>query len=94
MDEGLKKEVERLINLNRAYTYDIKSMEDVYFKIYGSKINICHHCPAQIRAYQQQLRNWYIQSVPEVEQVIQAEPAIEKPVGCQSCKNKRGTRKK
>lgn len=94
MEQGIKQEIERLINLRKTTKFDVKSMENIFNSVIGEKMSICTFCAAQIKAAQVRLKNWYTSNIPEIEQVVIQEPAIEKPVGCQSCKNKRSSRKK
>lgn len=83
-----KIEIERIINLKKTNTYDVKSMENIFETYMNQKINICGHCAAQIRMAQKQISNWYnqINNLPPVQEEI-------KPKGCQACK-KRGRPKK
>jgi len=93
MDENVKLELERLIGLKRVTKFDVKSMETMFMTLMNEKVNICAFCSAQIKAYQKQLINWYNSNVPQIQQVINAEPAIEAPKGCQSCKQRKTSKK-
>ena len=92
MEQTLKDEVIRLINLKRTTKYDVDSMTKIIREHIDKKMSICSHCAAQIRFAQRQLLNWYNRQ-NTTEEIILPEPPPVK-VGCQSCKQKTTQTKK
>lgn len=94
MEESIKIEIERLINLKKTMKSDVKSMENIFNQYVGEKMTICTFCAAQIKMAQKRLFNWYKtkinQEIEITEVVIENKPKQ----GCQSCKSKRGRPKK
>jgi len=95
MEEGLKIEIIRLVNLKKTNKYDIQSMTNIIRQYIDGKMSICAHCAAQIRFAQKQLLNWYNSQmvIEEKEELVLPEPPPQK-VGCQACKNKTTTQGK
>jgi len=92
MNEELKNEIIRLINLKRTNNNDVQSMINIIREHIDSKISICNHCAAQIRFAQRRLMNWYNSQIINQEGEPQEplslpEPTSKKP-GCSSCKKK------
>jgi len=86
MEEGLKNEVIRLINLKKTNKYDVQSMTNIIREHIDKRMSICSHCAAQIRFAQKQLLNWYNSQQPTEEIKLPEPPPVK--VGCQSCKQK------
>lgn len=86
MEQTLKDEVIRLINLKRTTKYDVDSMINIIREHIDKKMSICSHCAAQIRFAQKQLLNWYNRQETTEEKITISEPPVK--VGCQSCKQK------
>ena len=92
MEEGLKNEIIRLINLKKTNKYDVQSMINIIREHIDKKMSICAHCAAQIRFAQKQLLNWYNRQETTEEKITISEPP--QKVGCQSCKQKTTQSKK
>lgn len=87
MEEGLKNEIIRLVNLRQVTGYDVKSMIKIIRENFDPTFNVCLHCVAQIKFGQQQLLNWY--NNLQIEEPIQLPPEPIVEVGCSNCKKKR-----
>jgi hypothetical protein len=92
MEEGLKNEVIRLINLKKTTKNDVQSMTNIIREHIDKRMSICSHCVAQIRFAQRQLLNWYNAQETTEEIKLPEPPPIK--VGCQSCKQKTTQTKK
>ena len=86
MDDILKNEVIRLINLKTTSKQDVKSMITIVRNNFDPKFNVCTHCVAQIKFAQNQLLNWY-NSLPQEEPIPQPQEVVKEP-GCSKCKKK------
>lgn len=90
MEEGLKNEVLRLINLTSTNKYDVNSMINIIRNNFDPTFSVCVHCVAQIKFAQTQLLNWY-NSVNVEQPIIAPEPPPS--TGCQKCKKKGSVKK-
>ena len=87
MEDNLRNEVIRLINLKRTTKHDVKSMINIIRDNFDPRFNVCLHCGAQIKFAQQQLLNWY--NSLQIEEPIQQPPEPQVEVGCSKCKSKK-----
>jgi len=89
MEENLKNEILRLINLKVTNKYDVKSMVNIIRDNIDKRFNVCVHCAAQIKFAQRQLENCYkLQN----QEPINNPPTITQEPGCQKCKKKRSSK--
>lgn len=86
MEESLKNEIIRLINLQMTTGDDVKSMINIIRSNFDPTFNVCSHCGAQIKFAQTQLLNWY-NNLPS-EEPIEQPPQPQVEVGCSKCKKK------
>lgn len=91
MEEGLKNEVFRLINLKSTTKQDINSMVNIIRNNFDPRFSVCAHCVAQIKFAQNQLLNWY-NSLPQEKPIPQPQEVIKEP-GCSKCKKKTTNKK-
>ena len=87
MEESLRNEVIRLINLKRTTKHDVKSMINIIRDNFDPRFNVCVHCGAQIKFAQTQLLNWY--NNLQIEEPIQQPPEPVVEPGCSKCKSKK-----
>ena len=92
MEEGLKNEIIRLVNLKKTTKYDVKSMETIVRNNIDSNFSVCTYCVAQIKFAQRQLKNWY-NSQTQPDEVIEVVVEPKKTAGCSACKNKKQNKK-
>ena len=76
MEDELKNEIIRLVNLKKTTKYDVKSMETIV------RNNIDSNFSAQ-----RQLKNWY-NSQTQPDEVIEVVVEPKKTAGCSACKKK------
>ena len=91
LNEELRNEVVRLINLKTTTKHDVKSMVNIVRNNFDPRFNVCVHCVAQIKFAQNQLLNWY-NSLPQEEPIPQPQEVV-KEVGCSKCKKKTSNKK-
>lgn len=92
MEDSLRNEVIRLINLKRTTKHDVKSMINIIRDNFDPRFNVCVHCGAQIKFAQNQLMNWY-NSLPQEEPIVLTQEEEVKEPGCSKCKKKTQNKK-
>jgi uncharacterized membrane protein len=84
MEQELKDEVVRLINLRKTTGYDVKKMVEIIRNNVDARYTCCSHCAAQIKYAQRILTNWYNSQQTQEEQI--QSPVVEtKEPGCTKC---------
>jgi hypothetical protein len=91
MENNLREEILRLVNLRQVTGYDVKSMTNIIRDNFDPTFSVCSHCVAQIKFGRQQLLNWY--NNLQIEEPIQQPPEPQVEVGCSKCKKKQQNKK-
>lgn len=84
MEQELKDEVVRLINLRKTTGYDVKKMVEIIKNNIDDRYTCCTHCAAQIKYAQRILSNWF-NSLKIQEEQIQPPVVETKEPGCTKC---------
>jgi hypothetical protein len=87
INEQLKSEIFRLINLKRTTGKDVQSMIDIIKANIDGNFNVCKTCIAQIKYAQRILLNFYNSQQVEEQQIVLETPPQKEP-GCPKCKKK------
>lgn len=88
MEQSLKDEITRLVNLKMTTPYDVQSMTTIIRNNVDNTFTCCSNCVAQIKFAQRRLKEFYNTQVQQEEQInTYVEPQVKK--GCSSCKKKK-----
>jgi len=88
MEQVLKDEITRLLNLKMTIPSDVQSMTTIIRNNIDDTFTCCSNCVAQIKFAQRRLKEFYNSQVQQEEQInIYVQPQVKK--GCSSCKKKK-----